>query len=248
MRIFVVATLAALSALFPAKAEEIEGNGQINEIPFETIPGDSLIQGAGGIGLQADVTVSGNLTATGVVESAAGGFRYPDGTFQITAAGASEGFSANSGIYANRIANFVPSQPFSEICFKNGQVLGDIHVGSESTQGGNCVPGDIGWVIERNQRPIELWVDARVVCLLEGMRLPEPFEFQFSCRNAATFGLNSMTGDWEWSSNSAAPIQVNGVHGVGVARAGLSSCNSAGANWIGTSSQVSDLDFFRCLR
>lgn len=248
MKTFVVATLAALSAFFPAQAQDFEENGQINEIPFETVPGDSLIQGAGGIGLQADVTVSGNLTATGVVESAAGGFRYPDGSLQITAAGASEGFSANAGMYANRIADFVPSLPFSEICFKNGQVFGDIHVTSETTRGGDCVPGDLGWVMERNQRAVALWENARVACLLEGMRLPEPFEYIYSCRNAGVYGLNGMTGDWEWSSNSTMMIRINTANGLLGIIAGGGNCNSSSIGWVGNSNNGAESYFFRCLR
>lgn len=244
----VVAALALAMVATCLAAQEPELGDQINEIPFESLPGDSLVQGAGGIQLQSHVTVSGNLTAVGIVESAAGGVRYPDGTLQTTAAGTPEGYSANAGMYSNRIADFIPSQPFSEICFKNGQIFGDIHATSESTAGGACVPGDLGWVIERNQRTAVFWEEARVVCLLIGMRLPEPFEFQYSCREAGDYGLNSMTGDWEWASNGAAPIQISSTHGLGVVRAGLSSCNSAGAGWVGTSTQVSDTGAFRCLR
>ena len=142
--------------------------------------------------------------------------------------------------------NVIPFETM--ICFKQGQVFGDVHVISESTAGGNCLPGDLGWVIERNQRPASFWENARVACLLEGMRLPEPFEFQYSCRNAASYGLNAMTGDWEWSSNSAAPIFISSLQGLGVTRIGLASCNSSGAAWVGNSNQISDSGTFRCVR
>ncbi|ETX08737.1 MAG: hypothetical protein ETSY2_03630 [Candidatus Entotheonella gemina] len=54
-----------------------------------------------------------------------------------------------------------------------------------------CLPGDIGWIIEADERPMESWEMAKAECLKFGMRLPEPFEFLFSCTNAEGFGLLS---------------------------------------------------------
>jgi len=141
------------------------------------------------------------ITASGVIESGVGGFRFPDGSLQQTAA--NQGGSANSGLYNNRIPDREFSSAFTEVCFGDGAVNADIHTVAESTAGGNCLPGDLGWIIERDERSAQTWEFAKAQCLLEGMRLPEPFELKYSCKNAAIFGLSDMTDDFEWSSNTA---------------------------------------------
>ncbi len=224
------------------------GPEEIVAIPFDVIPEDTVLGSGSPILLDGNVTVSDDLQAQGMVAAQTTGYKFPDGTIQTTAAGGS-GVTGNSGLYDNRIINFEPSQPFSEICFKQGQVLVDIHAVSESTAGGDCLPGDLGWVIERNQRSAALWVNARVVCLLEGMRLPEPFEWFYSCNNAPAFGLNNMVGDWEWSSNTARPIvSAGGTAGVAVAAAGRSGCGYASYDWLGHGNGGTGSEVFRCLR
>jgi hypothetical protein len=140
----------------PASGQETP----IVEIPFESLPDGLLVQGPGGISLDGNVTVNQNLNVAGIVESDSGGFRFPDGSFQTTAATVVVGASASAGLYDNRIVEMTPPQPFSEICFKNGQALGDIHVSSESSAGGNCLPGDLGFILERNQRAAANWKTA----------------------------------------------------------------------------------------
>jgi hypothetical protein len=176
-----------------------------------------------------------------------GGFAFPDGSVQRTASGLIGG-SANAGLYDNRIVLMTPPLPFSEICFRNGSILGDVHVSSESTAGGNCNPGDVGWVVERNERTAANWEDARVACLLEGMRLPETFEWLVSCNNANAFGLNAMTSGWEWGSNGAIPIWVNMTAGPAVLIFGGSSCNSGTYGWAARSTGSAESFSFRCLR
>ena len=84
-------------------------------------------------------------------------------------------------------------------------------------------------------------------CLENGMRLPEPYEYKVSCVDAATFGLSSMTGNWEWSSNFALPkFNING--GVGVAVMGGSGCNYAGWDWVGKSDGIQGSAAFRCVK
>jgi hypothetical protein len=232
-----LATALMASAL---PAQEWAGGDEISSITLETLPDGTLLQGEGGIILDGDVTASGSVAVQQL--------EFPDGTVQATAGGG-VGISANSGLYENRILDFVPSLPYSEICFKSGQVFGDIHVNSESTQGGNCLPGDLGWVIERNERSADTWREARVECLLQGMRLPEIFEFQYSCSHAASYGLNAMTDDWEWSSNSTIPTRINTNNGVVTTTAGTPTCNHASPAWLGTSdSGFSDSLAYRCLR
>lgn len=115
--------------------------------------------------------------------------------------------SANSGgKYNNPIPNIELTQAFTEICFGNGQVRTDQHPEGGATPGGHCRPGDTGWIIEQNQREgISRWVDAKVECLTVGMRLPEPFEYLYSCENSAEFGLSDMIGEFEWASNDTLP-------------------------------------------
>lgn len=225
----------------PAPAQE-----PFTAIPFESLPDGTLVQGAGGISLDGNAGVTQNLTVAGTIESLTGGFVFPDGTVQSTAAKAVEGESANAGLYDNRIVAMVPLQPYSEICFKSGQVFGDIHVVSESPAGGACVPGDRGFLVERNQRTGANWEDARLACLLSEMRLPEAFEWLIACNNAGTYGLNSMTGDWEWASNSAYPI--SSVNGIAVNAAGLTGCNTGSWGFAGNSSNSANTFSFRCVR
>lgn len=178
----------------------------IADVPFDSVPaGATVVSGpASPIGLLADTRVSGELDAAGEVATGVG-IRFPDGTLQVTAATAAIGLTANQGLYSNRIPDVSPPNAYTEICFTNGAVMFDIHAIGEPTAGGFCAPGDTGWVIERFERlggTTRTWTDARVECLLDGMRLPEPFEFQFACNNAALFALDSMTDDSEWASNA----------------------------------------------
>lgn len=236
----VLLTLVALAAFGPYRAAAQE---PIVEIPFESLPDGTLVQGAGGITLDGDVTVNQDLSVAGVVQSGAG-IAFPDGTVQTTAA--VEGASANYGLYNNRIVLMTPSQIYSEICFKSGQIFGDVHATSETTAGGSCVPGDRGLLIERNQRSAANWEDARLQCLHEGLRLPETFEWFVGCNNAATYGLNNMTGDWEWASNTAYPtVDPNGI---AVHAAGLSGCNTGSWGFVGNSANGATSFTYRCLR
>ncbi len=232
-----------------ASADSGLGENEIQAIPFETIPDGVSAVAAGGITLDANVSVSQGITAGGAIQAAAVGFQFPDGTIQSTAAISTIGTTANSGLYGNTIADITPPLPFTEICLKQGQVLGDIHIVSEGTTGGSCEPGDIGWIIERDQRSATTWDSARIECLLIGMRLPELFEWLYSCNNAALFGLNDMEGDWEWSSNSLVPRQFGGVYsGGGVSTAGNPTCRHGGWGWAPRHDGTSESLEYRCIR
>lgn len=112
--------------------------------------------------------------------------------------------TANNGLYANRIPLIRLAVPYSEICFKNGQMRFDLHNSGGSTRGGNCRPGNVGWIIEQTERGLDnSWSDARRQCLEQGMRLPEPFEWQVSCDYAEDLNITGMTVGAEWASNSA---------------------------------------------
>lgn len=247
MRVLKISLLLAGGILFLVSQRVNAQESPITEIPFETVPENTTLQGTGGIILDSNVLVSQDLMVDGSVQVASGGYEFPDGSLQTTAAVQVIGGSANAGLYDNRIVEMVPPLPFSEICIKNGQVFGDIHVGSESTSGGNCGPGDIGFVIERNQRAAVNWEDARLNCRLASLRLPEPFEFLYSCNNAGTFGLNNMTGDWEWASNGVIPL-VGSVAAVVASALGEINCNSGSFGWVATNNEAPSSFTYRCVR
>jgi hypothetical protein len=86
---------------------------------------------------------------------------------------------------------------------------------AEPTSGGNCSPGDTGWIIERFERDAGTsftWAQARMECLKSDMRLPELFEWQISCEDGALFALSDMEDDWEWSSNASETIRLTLDH------------------------------------
>ena len=159
--------------------------------------------------------------------------------------------SSNNGLYSNRIAKFTPPSGYSEVCFKDGVVLSDVHTMGEPPTGGNCVPGDVGWMIERDQRGPSPWDVAKAECLTFGMRLPEPFEWKYSCRNAAAFGLNDMTDLVEWASNFAMhQSEVSSAeNSVGASTLGEGSCSNGTWGQIGRSPSPGEtLTGYRCVR
>ena len=157
--------------------------------------------------------------------------------------------TANQGLYENRIAYFTPPLAYTEICFKNGTVSFDSHLGGESTAGGNCEPGDLGWIIEQQERTEQPWEEARQACLVDGMRLPEPFEWKLSCEGASTYDISATTDDWEWTSNVASAIEAaNGRTGIGVSVMGDGSCSHGSYNWAAPDDGSDASEPFRCVR
>ena len=216
-------------------------------IPFDDVPAGIVFEGASPIRLNGDVAAMGEVSTTV-------GVRFPDGSLQETASGDSgvaQSTSANAGLYGNRIVDMVPLRPYTEVCIKDGALYSDIHSGLQTTAGGNCVPGDIGWIIERLERDsgtTESWSAARLNCLKDGLRLPEAFEWQISCDNAGLFGISHMTDDWEWAANTAHPD----VEGPTVYAASLifgnGSCDFAAYGSIGRSDGIRSSNVYRCAR
>lgn len=158
--------------------------------------------------------------------------------------------SPNLGQYSNQVPRAEPLAAYTEICFRDGVVDSDQHSSGEATNGGNCAPGDTGWLIERDERAAKCWDAAKAECLKFGMRLPEPFEFHYSCRNATVFGLNAMTGNYEWATNSAFPID-DGVRGsgLGATMSGNLGCGNSTWEWVGRSdADQCDPRPFRCVQ
>jgi hypothetical protein len=187
----------------------------------------------------------------------AGGYRFPDGSEQTTAAAditAVSALSPNVGLYANRIPDLSHSASFVEVCFRSGAILHDQHIGGGATDGGNCIPGDVGWVIETSERSARTWEIAKAHCLALGMRLPEPFEFKYCCKEAGPLGMNDMTGNWEWAGNTAllATHNAGGCvvdrHGVAATIFGFAGCHQAGIGWIGVDNAQENTYYFRCAR
>jgi len=156
--------------------------------------------------------------------------------------------TANDGMYNNKIPNMTPPAAYTEVCFKSGATSYDAHSVSESTSGGNCVPGDVGFIIEKNERAANYWELAKQTCLQYNMRLTEPFEWKLSCKNAATWSLSSMTGNWEWASNFSLPVYGGSGTGVGSAIFGSSGCGYAAWDWVGYGTGYEASDAFRCAR
>ncbi len=243
-----ILTVVSILVLLASNVSAREG-GEISEISFDTIPVDVTMV-ADAITLQGDVLIEEDLVVTGSVAAMTSGYSFPDGTMQTTAARGAEGVSANNGLYGNRIVDFSPPLAFTEVCIVGGSISVDIHAMGETTNGGNCVPGDVGWVMERNQRAPATWEAARMECLLNEMRLPETFEFIYSCVEDATLGLNDMTGDDEWASNSAiSSFSTGGVRGMVVPSVGLNACDRGDRYWVARSDGVGGESIpFRCVR
>ena len=165
--------------------------------------------------------------------------------FQVLLNMVSRSSTPNNGYYDNVIVNMTPPLPYTEICFKDGFVLNDQHNISESTQGGDCLPGDIGWIIEEDERTEAKWWNAKVECLKHDMRLPEPIEFSYSCDNLGAFGLiNMANGNWEWTSNNAS-FESNGI---GATVQGRNGCQYGTWGWVKNASGTESLHSYRCAR
>ncbi len=209
--------------------EGLRYKNAITSIPFETIPPNTRVT-AGSITLDGSVEVNGTLSSDSTIEIKFGGLKFPDGTVQTTAT--SQSASANAGLYDNRIPNITPPLPYTEICFRDGSIWADIHAISEATEGGSCAPGDVGWVIERDERGSLSWAEARAECLKDNMRLPEIFEYQLGCMNDTLFGLSSMTDTFEWASNSAFAAYSGADAGIVAFTVGGGGCDFGSTHWV----------------
>ena len=155
--------------------------------------------------------------------------------------------TANSGLYDNRIANFTPPNDYTEVCIVAGAVLNDQNPGGSSPVGGNCDPGNIGWLVEREERSALVWEAARMECLKDSMRLPEPFEWKYGCANAALLGLDSMINDYEWASNFAVHQSDSDNH-VGATVFGLGACDVGSWGEVARSDGGEATFTYRCVR
>lgn len=231
---------------------------QSTELSFDIVPGNyRFVSQSEPILLQGTVEVSQDLGVDGTVESENGGFRFPDGSLQTTAAidGASMGtLSPNIGLYSNRIPDLSHSASYVEVCFKGGAILNDQHLGGGATSGGNCLPGDVGWIIETGERSARTWEMAKAHCLAYGLRLPEPFEFKYCCKEAGPLGMADMTDAWEWAGNTAMLVTHNAGgcvydrHGLAAPLFGSGGCNFSVIGWVAVNNGEESSYPFRCAR
>lgn len=106
--------------------------------------------------------------------------------------------------YFNQIpsTSFIPPYAYTEVCFKSGSVQHDIHTVSESTAGGNCLPGDIGFIAEKAQRSgRRSWAGSVAHCVANGMRLGTEFEFAYVAENYSTLSI-TMPATWDGSTGT----------------------------------------------
>ena len=149
----------------------------------------------------------------------------------------------------NKISLMAPSNAYTEVCFKDGEVKIDPHQGGETTQGGNCLPEkDVGFIIEQEERLEKDWANARLTCLNNGMRLPTVFEWQVACSYREDWFLKGMIGNWEWGSNRSYPMIINGNGGIVSAVLGHTGCHYATFQWVGYFSGTNEDAAFRCAR
>lgn len=196
------------------------------------------------------------MVVDGVVKSEAGGFQFPDGSVQESAATESgevldavQPLSVTGALYDNRVPDFTHAAAFIEVCFKGGEQLVDENDAGSSTAGGNCLPGDVGFIMEREERPAAAWYRAKSNCLKRGMRLPETFEYKLVCWQASSIGIVDMENDWEWASNQSL-VTPHGSGGGGsiVPLLGGGSCRIGHIGWIARADDVHAAYAYRCVR
>lgn len=109
--------------------------------------------------------------------------------------------------------------------------------------------GSLGFCIEKDERTAAYWDAAKETCAAAGKRLPEIAEFKYACSNPPT-GLNDMTGNYEWASNTPSVYHPGSNWGVTVASIGGSACHDMASHFVGrySPSVSQDSIAFRCVR
>jgi len=142
--------------------------------------------------------------------------------------------TATSGIYSNRIPKASSVSNVAEVCFKDGETKYDSNDNNDLVSG-ECQPGDVGFVIEKNATEAKKWHQAKAHCTAKGLRLPELFEWMLACDKNTKLGMNSMIGkNWEWSSN-VLNLQSQSKNGYVAAVIGHGSCETGSSGWVTSS-------------
>ncbi|MFT4626929.1 MAG: hypothetical protein ACI8PZ_005610 [Myxococcota bacterium] len=87
-----------------------------------------------------------------------------------------QSLSTAGGLYDNHVASRAFEHATLEVCWRDGAQWSDVHAAGEDTRGGDCLPGDVGFVIETISRGELDWHEAVADCLADGMRLATIFE------------------------------------------------------------------------
>mgnify|MGYP001555164085 CR=1 FL=1 len=139
----------------------------------------------------------------------------------------------------------------------------DIQSGLFVPHSNNCVESEAfvaltadgrGYCIEKEERQLYTWQEARMDCAKDGKRLPEPFEWKVACSASKKLGLKNMIGNWEWASSFTTPevLPVNNTgdyQGMGVPVFGNQGCHQGTWEWIGHSKSLGENGRnFRCVR
>ncbi len=208
--------------------------------------------GNSGFGLEQPterVDVNGNIKLNGRIIGLQAPTNPNDATNKEYVDAATSQGGGGGPMYDNRIVDMTPPNAYTEICFKNGSVFYDKHDGSGTTQGGNCVPGDRGYIIEKKPRNPKEWANAAFDCLSTNMRLPEAIEFKHSCINASQLGLESLPVNWELVGTTTFVLPIGNHHYTTSSIMGGGSCNKAGPNNVGsTDNSGTGPVYYRCAR
>lgn len=103
----------------------------------------------------------------------------------------------------NKVPNVSIALPYIEVCFGGGAAQSDLHAAGGSTAGGNCLPGDPGFVITQSSLGQMTWPEATVECTSWGMRLPDLTELTAAACNASAIGLVSPAFRYGWTGGPA---------------------------------------------
>ena len=107
--------------------------------------------------------------------------------------------------------------------------------------------GILGYCIEKNYRTAAAWDDAKEACASIGKRLPEPAEWKHACKYPPT-GLGGMSGHWEWTSNTAIPLDAANYDRIVAAIMGGGGCTSGSWDVVASSNLGEASYAFRCVR
>ncbi|MEO0424534.1 MAG: hypothetical protein AAF184_19510 [Pseudomonadota bacterium] len=142
--------------------------------------------------------------------------------------------AAAIGGYRNVIPRRSFPLDFTEVCLVRGSVAFDVHDAEDHTRGGNCEPGDPGWVIAREAFAPSGWREAEAICGDVGMRLPRVIEWQMSCRHAERAELQTIEDTWEWAQNAARDTRRATRRGAVRQVPGEAICRDAQWNYVAT--------------
>jgi hypothetical protein len=130
--------------------------------------------------------------------------------------------------------------------------LFDAHDASSCAAGEAFVPIDavagLGLCMEIDPRGTTTFIEARRDCVEDGMRLPEPPEWQYACNNRVALGINGLSSQWEWTTNFWSQQWTSGsAAGVAATVMGSGSCGIGSFGWLAASTTSVGSYAYRCV-